>query len=148
MRGQLDNEGSFVPYCDPAVLPTFLADINETVAWLYEAAGEQASLDEYEQRMYRFKDVGEKIRTKVRFHEALPQTKANYDALMRKVEAKLASEDEVSVAKREQIIAICSATSEFWEKFQTAVTTQPKWEDPAFTIIQAEDMFRMLAMIA
>ena len=95
-----------MPYCDPAVLPQFLAEINETVAWVY-GAGEQASLAEYEQRMNKFKDIGEKIRKRYRFHEALPHTRATYETLMRKVEEKLASADEITNENRDRIINMC-----------------------------------------
>jgi hypothetical protein len=146
MRGQLDTEsGNFVPYCDPAVLPTFLAEINETVAWLYDGAGEQASLEEYEQKMYKLKDVGEKIKARCRFHETLPSTQKTYDALMKKVENKLATNEDMKVDLRERIINMTTATSEFWEKFQAGTTSAQKWDDPGYTLMMADAMFATLA---
>ena len=86
----------------------FLAEINETVAWLY-AAGEEASLEEYEVRVNKFKTQGEPIRTRYRFYEALPETKATYDALMVKVGVKMFSEEGQNA---ESLINISQVTGE------------------------------------
>ena len=131
MRGNLDNGGKFVPYCDPAVIPTFLGELNETIAWLYEA-GEQATLKEYETRMNHFKDIGEKIRSKYRFHDEFPDTKAAYDKLILKVEAKLAEAENLKDEDRERIISMTSATEEFFKKFQASVNEANKWDEPHY----------------
>jgi hypothetical protein len=43
MRGNMEPNGSYEKYVDPGTKATFMAEIAETVEWLY-AAGEQASL--------------------------------------------------------------------------------------------------------
>lgn len=60
MRQNLDDYGTYVNFCDPAERPQILADITETVDWLY-AAGENAPLVDYETRIAKFKGIGEPI---------------------------------------------------------------------------------------
>ena len=78
LRGKLEEEGSFVPYCEPEIRTKFLIDITETIEWLYEA-GESAPLTEYEERLGRFREVGEAIRRRCRFYETLPEQKAELE---------------------------------------------------------------------
>lgn len=54
IRGNIESYGSFEKYIDPAVVPSFLKEIEEVVAWLY-GDGEFATKEEYTKRLDRFK---------------------------------------------------------------------------------------------
>jgi heat shock protein 5 len=61
MRNNLDSYGSFEKYLDEATKASFMADINETVKWLYED-GETAPKSQYKTRIEKFKAIGEPVR--------------------------------------------------------------------------------------
>lgn len=75
MRNNLEDYGSFVNYCEPAARTKFLADITAVVEWIY-GEGENASFQEYETRLKNFREQGEAIRKRCRFHQAYPDTTA------------------------------------------------------------------------
>jgi len=106
MRNNLEDYGNFVKFCDPAIRPTFLADITATVEWLYDA-GENAPLVDYETRLAKFHGIGEAIRRRYRFHEALLDTKSAYDKMVASIQQKLSESQTLTDESREQIIAKC-----------------------------------------
>jgi len=100
MRNNLDDYGSFVNYCDPAIRTTFLGEISETIEWLY-ADGENAPLNDYEVRIDKFRKIGEAIRNRYRFHEAFPSTVQEYDKLVNKISTKLGENTTLTEESRE-----------------------------------------------
>ena len=53
--------GSLEKYIDPATKDGFLAKVNECVDWLY-GDGENAQLNDYQDRLKAFRDVGEPVK--------------------------------------------------------------------------------------
>lgn len=143
MRGQLDEYGSFVPYCEPAVRTQFLADITETVDWLY-AAGETAPLADYETRLAKFREIGEAVRRRHRFYEALPETEAEYNKMAAGIQQKLNETTTLPEDSRQQILDKCKVAAEFWEKMKADVAKQQKWETPLVSNNEASEKFRLL----
>jgi hypothetical protein len=78
MRDAMGEYGNFDKYVDPGTKATFLQEIAETVEWLY-GAGEKAQLQEYQDRLYRFRITGEAIRSRSRFYSTLPELRDQYD---------------------------------------------------------------------
>lgn len=143
MRNNLEEYGNFVNFCDPAVRTQFLADITETVDWLY-AAGESAPLVDYETRIAKFREIGEAIRTRYRFYEALPDTSAEYEKVMARINQKLSEATTLTEEDRAQIIAKVTVAQEFFDKMKADLQKQQKWENPAVTNGSALDKFRLL----
>lgn len=116
----MDEYGSFVPYCDPAIRGQFQADINECVTWLYEA-GENAPLCDYESRVAKFREIGEAIRRRYRYYEALPDTKLAYEKCCARIEQRMATMTELTLLdeSRQTVHAKCKVASDFWTTFQS-----------------------------
>lgn len=71
MRSELEPYGSLEHYMNPEDKAKFLADITETVEWLY-GDGENAPLIDYQERLKKFNGLGEPTKMRKHFHDSLP----------------------------------------------------------------------------
>ena len=60
MRDICGSYGSHEKYIDPAIKDGYLAQVSQVVDWLY-GEGENSTLQEYESRLQKFKEVGEPV---------------------------------------------------------------------------------------
>lgn len=69
-RSNIGEYGSWEKNVSPDVRGPFLAQLNETVEWLY-AEGENAPLAEYQERQTKFSAIGVPIRTRAQFYSTI-----------------------------------------------------------------------------
>lgn len=60
MRDICGSYGSHEKYIDPSIKDEFLSQVSVVVDWLY-GEGENASLKDYQDRLSKFKEVGEPV---------------------------------------------------------------------------------------
>ena len=67
MKNNIGEYGAMEKYIEESVKGQFLANLLETVDWLY-GAGESAPIEELSQRYNSYKLIGEPVRARYRFY--------------------------------------------------------------------------------
>lgn len=71
MRAALDTIGNLRPFIRDDVREQFLAQLNDTEAWIYDE-GEAAAKQVYDQKLHELQAVGEPVKLRYRFHDIYP----------------------------------------------------------------------------
>jgi len=88
MRNNLDSYGSWEKYLDEETKKTFVADINETVDWIY-GDGENATLAEYKTRIEKYRQIGEPVKARYFYYSELEVYYAQFEKVQSTIKDKL-----------------------------------------------------------
>lgn len=72
-RNNLGEYGPWEKHALPEVRAPFLAELNQTVDWLY-AEGENAVLADYQTRLGKFKNIGDPIKKRYNFYSLIEES--------------------------------------------------------------------------
>ena len=72
MRDKIQEHGSLENFIDPEAKTIFLAELAETVEWLY-GEGETAKLQEYIEKYEKYRSIGDPIKERHQFYESLAE---------------------------------------------------------------------------
>lgn len=108
-RNNLEQYGSWEHYLEEGAKTQFLADISGVVEWLY-GDGANATVDEYKSRCEKFQAIGEKVRERYLFYQALPEMTASFEKIKEHIATKLTemdwlTEEQVKTVTDKQAVA-------------------------------------------
>jgi len=109
VRGNLEQYGSWENYLEASAKAEFLAEIGTVVEWLY-GEGENAALKEFTDRIEKFEAIGEKVRERYLFYQALPEMQTSFDQIKVHIAKKLTetdwlTEDQVKIVNDKVAVA-------------------------------------------
>lgn len=101
MRNNLDAYGSWEKYLDEETRKTFLADLNQTIDWIY-GDGENAPLSEYRTKLESYKKIGEPVKARYFYYSELEVYYGQFDKVQGTINDKF-DVIEMSDANRDTI---------------------------------------------
>jgi heat shock protein 4 len=142
-KNNLDSYGSWEHYLEAEAKTTFLAEIAANVEWLY-GEGAESTVEEYKTRIEKFEAIGEKVRERYLFYQALPEMTGSFEKIKEHIAKKISemdwlTEDQIKIVTDKQAVA-----QEFFEKVAKDLAGKAKHEEVGFTIKQIRDQGNLL----
>jgi hypothetical protein len=97
VKSNIDSYGSWEKYIEEETRKTFLAELTETVDWIY-GDGETAPLAEYKKKIDKFKLIGEPVKARHYYYSELAVYYAQFDKVAENIKSKLASIEHLTDA--------------------------------------------------
>lgn len=141
-RNNLSEGANFEKHCAKEVRDPFLAQLNETVDWLY-GAGENAPLEELQKRLSAFRAIGDPIKRRYVFHSMIEESYKIFGIVCSKINTKLA-DAKMSDDNRNSIISKVGVAQEMMDKLRKELDTRPKHEDMSVTLESVQRGIEML----
>lgn len=132
-RNNLEQYGSWEHYLEAGAKTQFLADISTVVEWLY-GEGADSTVEEYKGRTEKFEAIGEKVRERYMFYQALPEMTASFDKIKEHIATKLAEMDWLTEEQVKTVTDKQAVAQEFFDKVSTELSGKAKHDDVGFTI--------------
>jgi hypothetical protein len=142
-KNNLDSYGSWEHYLEAEAKTTFLAEIAANVEWLY-GEGAESTVEEYKTRIEKFEAIGEKVRERYLFYQALPEMTGSFEKIKEHIAKKISemdwlTEDQIKIVTDKQAVA-----QEFFEKVAKDLAGKAKHEEVGVTIKQIRDQGNLL----
>lgn len=111
IRNNIQEYGNLEKYIDPAVKGDFINKLNQAVDWIY-GDGQNASKDQYKQKLAEFKGVGVPIKQRAAFYQDFPIFVDQFKTFQQEVNDKIATAN-ISDQTRSDIINKLGETHQY-----------------------------------
>lgn len=143
MRDKCGSYGALEKYVAPEVKDDFLKKVGEVVDWLY-GEGENAKLQEYQDKLKSFRDVGEPIKKRHWYYTEVVSILASYDNVTKNIIKRTQEIEHLTDDQKETLGKKVSACAEVIEKANADIAAKKTWEDPAYTLEQVQSYIQLL----
>ena len=109
MRNNLDSYGSWEKYLDEETKKSFLAEINQTVEWIY-GDGESAPKAEFKTKMDKFMQIGEPVKARHFYYSELEIYYGQFGKVAENIKDKLGVIDHLTDDQKRTINEKLSST--------------------------------------
>ena len=135
MRSNLDSYGSFEKYLDAETKATFVAEINVVVDWIY-GEGESSTLEEYNKRLSKFREIGEPVKQRHFYYTELDVYFSQIEDLKKKILLKADTIEHITDEQKDLITKKVDAAETFFAGVQADRAAKQLHENPAYNINQ------------
>lgn len=139
MRNNLDSYGTWEKYLDEETRKSFLAEINQVVDWIY-GDGESAPKKEYQDRIDKFRTIGEPVKARHFYYSELDVYKSQSMAVIETINQKLGVIDHLTDLQKEEINKKLAEFQKFCEGVQADREAKQLHENPAYNLDQIISM--------
>jgi hypothetical protein len=129
MRNSLGPNGSLEQYSDPAVRATFLAEVSQTIDWLY-GEGENALKEAFQERLTKFRASGDPIKERKNFRSEYPV----YEKMVKEMGSNLNLQvagmtTDITEKQTSDVFSLAGDIMKFIDDLRKEVDTKPLHED-------------------
>ena len=134
-RNSLDTYGDKAPYIKESEKP-YIQTLNDTESWLY-GDGENATKEQYEDKLTQLRTVGEVIHVRYVFHDLYSAKKERLSQFLQESLSQATSipdDSHITKEEKEALIKLLMETQEWFNNTTQAQDALPKNEDPVCDI--------------
>lgn len=133
MKNNICEYGSMEHYIEESIKAPFLANLLQTVDWLY-GEGENAPIEELRKRYEDFRVIGEPARARYRFYTTAGDFVSVFEKTVVKIYAKAETITTLTEDQRKLIGDKIAVGKEYFDKVNVEVQTKKKYEDPSYKL--------------
>ena len=120
-----------------------MAEINQTVEWLYEPAGEQATAQELQVRITHFKQLGEPIKQRQFYYSEVAVYFEQFDRISEKLQNML-GQGSLNEKQSKQLIDKHGGVQNMIAKYKADKDGKQLWEDPKYSVSDLQSSIQSL----
>ena len=133
LKNSVGDYGALEKYIDPAIKQQFLANLQQSIDWIY-GEGQTAPNAEYKKRLEEFKKIGTPIKGRARFHDEFPVYLSQFQNFTQDVNDRLSNTPGLFDKYREDIINKTGEVSQYFNSIQETISKKQLHEDTGFNI--------------
>jgi len=139
MKSDIDAYGKLEKYIEAALKATLMADIDQTVEWLYDD-GEDAESVEYETRLSKFKAIGDPAKKRHFYHSELTTYYTQWDKVNNLINSKLVDIEHLTDSQKELITKKQSEALTLMAGVKAEQESKPLFENPSYSCEQIDNI--------
>lgn len=143
MKNNICEYGSMEHYIEASIKEPFLANLLQTVDWLY-GEGENAPIEELRKRLEDFRVIGEPARARYRFYTTAADFINVFEKTVVKIYSKAETITTLTEDQRKLIGDKIAVGKEYFDKVNAELQTKKKSEDPSYKL---EDLQKKIDLV-